>query len=235
MLAAGTLATRELVAGPVNEVRAELGLPPDLEASLLSRGLVLAPLPPRYRDPAFPLPSVTTYFRPFRGAAGAARWPGARLRHARDGLQPRVGRSLPRASSQAWRELPVEVVATVGRRSIRPSSGSCHPRYASSASCRRRRSSPRCSAVRLPTAAPEACSVPIAHGLPQVLIPMGADQPLNAARCEELGLARVLDPVAASRQEIHDAVLAVLDEPGCRAAAERLRADSRRCRGRTPS
>ena len=34
----------------------------------------------------------------------------------------------------------------------------------------------------------------LAHGLPMVLLPIGADQPLNAARCQALGVADVLDP-----------------------------------------
>ena len=38
----------------------------------------------------------------------------------------------------------------------------------------------------------------LAHGLPMVLIPLGADQPLNAARCEALGVARVLDAATAT-------------------------------------
>jgi len=33
----------------------------------------------------------------------------------------------------------------------------------------------------------------LAHGLPMVLLPIGADQPLNAVRCHALGVARVLD------------------------------------------
>jgi UDP:flavonoid glycosyltransferase YjiC (YdhE family) len=51
---------------------------------------------------------------------------------------------------------------------------------------------------------------------------MGADQPLNGARAEALGIARVLDPVAATPADVRDAVAAVLDEPGYRAAARRL-------------
>ena len=38
----------------------------------------------------------------------------------------------------------------------------------------------------------------LAHGLPMVLLPMGADQPLNAARAEALGVAELLDAVAAT-------------------------------------
>ncbi len=67
----------------------------------------------------------------------------------------------------------------------------------------------------------------LAHGLPQVLIAMGADQPLNAARCAELGLALTLDPVSATPDDVRAAVTAVLDEPSYRQAAERMRDEIR--------
>lgn len=63
----------------------------------------------------------------------------------------------------------------------------------------------------------------LAHGLPSVLLPMGADQPGNAARCEALGVARVLDVTTATSQEVRAAVETVLTEPSYREAAERLR------------
>jgi UDP:flavonoid glycosyltransferase YjiC (YdhE family) len=63
----------------------------------------------------------------------------------------------------------------------------------------------------------------LAHGLPMVLIPMGADQPGNAARCAHLGVARVLDPVGATPDDVRAAVSAILAEPSVREAAGRLR------------
>jgi MGT family glycosyltransferase len=60
------------------------------------------------------------------------------------------------------------------------------------------------------------------HGLPSVLLPMGADQPHNAARCEQLGFARVLDPVRATPDDIREAVSAVLTRSSYHQAAERL-------------
>lgn len=63
----------------------------------------------------------------------------------------------------------------------------------------------------------------LAHGLPLVIIPMGADQPLNAARCVELGVAQALDAVTATPDTIREAVLAVLGGPTYRQAAGRLR------------
>ena len=62
----------------------------------------------------------------------------------------------------------------------------------------------------------------LAHGLPLVVIPMGADQPHNAERCKALGVARILDPIAATPDEVREAVRAVLAEPSYREAAGRL-------------
>jgi UDP:flavonoid glycosyltransferase YjiC (YdhE family) len=65
----------------------------------------------------------------------------------------------------------------------------------------------------------------LAHGLPMVLLPMGADQPHNAARCAALGVGRLLDVVEARPETVHAAVTAVLAEPGYRQAAERIQAE----------
>src|SRR6185295_11393905 len=63
----------------------------------------------------------------------------------------------------------------------------------------------------------------LAHGLPMVLIPMGADQPHNAARCAALGVARVLDAVEATPESVREAASVVLADPAYRRAAERMR------------
>lgn len=63
----------------------------------------------------------------------------------------------------------------------------------------------------------------LAYGLPLVVIPMGGDQPLNAARCEALGLGRVLDAVRCTSNDARDAVSAVLEDSRFRHAAMGLR------------
>ena len=63
----------------------------------------------------------------------------------------------------------------------------------------------------------------LAHGLPSVLIPMGADQPLNAERCVELGVAKVLDPIRATPEDVRAAASTVLEDPGYRRSAARIR------------
>ncbi len=52
---------------------------------------------------------------------------------------------------------------------------------------------------------------------------MGADQPLNADRCEALGVARVLNPITTTRSLITATVREVLTTPSYRRAAQRLR------------
>ena len=126
------------------------------KARCCSRELVLAPLPPRYRDPAFPLPSVTTYFRPFDalpaphdGSARVYVTLGTVFNLESGDLFSRVLAGW-RSCRSRWSRLSVPS-------SIRPSSGSCRRTCASSASCRRRRSC-RAAAPLSPTAAPGACS-----------------------------------------------------------------------------
>jgi MGT family glycosyltransferase len=63
----------------------------------------------------------------------------------------------------------------------------------------------------------------LAHGLPSVLLPLGADQPLNAGRCADLGVARVLDAVEATPEVVRAAAADVITDPAYRCDAEGLR------------
>jgi MGT family glycosyltransferase len=63
----------------------------------------------------------------------------------------------------------------------------------------------------------------LAHGLPMVLIPLGADQPLNAARCEDIRVAQVLDALEVTPDDMRDAVSTVLADPTYRLNAARIR------------
>ena len=67
----------------------------------------------------------------------------------------------------------------------------------------------------------------LTHGLPMVLLPMGADQPLNAARAEALGVAQVLDALEATPGQIERAAVVVMSEPGYRRNAGLIRDEIR--------
>jgi UDP:flavonoid glycosyltransferase YjiC (YdhE family) len=63
----------------------------------------------------------------------------------------------------------------------------------------------------------------LCHGLPLVVIPLGADQPANAQRASDLGAASVVAPNQRTAARLRAAVRAVLGNPAYREAAERAR------------
>jgi UDP:flavonoid glycosyltransferase YjiC (YdhE family) len=63
-------------------------------------------------------------------------------------------------------------------------------------------------------------------GVPVVVLPMGADQPDNADRCEELGVGIVLNALTAEPETISTAVRAVTTEPRYHDAAAALAAEA---------
>ena len=75
----------------------------------------------------------------------------------------------------------------------------------------------------------------LAHGLPMLLLPHGADQFENAQACAALGVAKVLMPDALTAEAVASAVTALLAESGARAAAGGSHRRSLRCRPRRRS
>jgi UDP:flavonoid glycosyltransferase YjiC (YdhE family) len=65
------------------------------------------------------------------------------------------------------------------------------------------------------------------HGLPMVIIPVGADQHVNAKQCADLGLARVVAPEERTPEAIREAAMEVLQNPTYRENAEKLRDEVR--------
>jgi UDP:flavonoid glycosyltransferase YjiC (YdhE family) len=65
----------------------------------------------------------------------------------------------------------------------------------------------------------------LAHGLPMVLLPLGADQLVNAPLAARLGFARVLDVMTATPKDIRRALDDVLHDPAYRRAARRIQAE----------
>jgi MGT family glycosyltransferase len=65
----------------------------------------------------------------------------------------------------------------------------------------------------------------LAHGLPLVVVPQGADQFDNAALCEAAGAAVTVPPKEASAERIRAALERVLEEPSFAEAAGRIAAE----------
>lgn len=231
VLAAGSFIRPEVVAGPLDQLRAERGLAPDPDLAALQRGLVLSPFPPSFRDPASPLPATAHSFRAPLRSSGAerdslpswwARLEGRPVVHVTLGtvFATESGDLFPRLLTGLG-QLPVEVVVTVGR-DINPAEFGLQPEH-----------------VHVEQWVPQSLMLPhtdlvvshggsgtviaaLAHGLPQVVIAMGADQMHNADRVQALGVGRALHPVSTTAAEIRDTVAALLTDDRAQSAAQRM-------------
>ena len=229
VIAAGSFIRHGLVDEPLNALRAEHGLAPDPDLEMLRRFLVLSPAPPSFRDPAFPLPATAHSLRPAGPdpADAAAEW----WVNRRDAPTISVtfgtvfniesGDLLARVLT-GLRELPVNVVVTTGPE-IDPGELGPQPDHVRVEQyIPQSRVLPHCDLVVSHGGSGSVIGA-LAHGLPSVVIPMGADQPMNAARCEALGVGRALDAVRATPDSVREAVAAVLADRRYRRAAARVK------------
>jgi UDP:flavonoid glycosyltransferase YjiC (YdhE family) len=230
--ASGSFVRAETVAEPLDAIRAEHGLPPDPDLAMPARHVVVSPFPPSFRDPAFPLPGNTISIRSDAGRAPAGITP-AWLSRPSD--EPTVYLTLGTIFNQesgdlfarvlsGLRDVEVNVVVTVGRnidpKRFGPQPDNVHiERYIPQSNLL-----PFCDLVVNHGGSGSVIGA-LAHGLPMVVLPMGADQLLNARRCEQLGVGVVLDAVRATRRSVRDATAAILGNTHPREAAERIRGE----------
>lgn len=226
VIAAGSLIRADLVDDALNEVRAAYGLPPQRNLEMTHRHLVLSPFPESFRDPRFPLPPTAHLFHtpvPGRGPV-----PGWKV-EGRPAVYFTLGTIFNTESGDLFarvlaglREVDATCVVTVGRH-IDPAEFGPQPEHVHIARYLPQDDVlPYCDAAITHGGSGSLLGA-IEHGLPMVLVPMGADQPYNGDRVTELGLGTVLDIIEATADDVRDAVAEVLREPSYRAAAVRLR------------
>lgn len=208
VLASGLLLRPDLVAPRLDAVRADHGLAPDPSLARLAAGLVLADAPPSFRSPDDPLRLAPTYYR----GQAAPEW---RPRE-RPGVLVTLGTIFNAGSGDLFErildglgDLDVDVVATVGR-GVDPAALGPRPPH-----------------VRVERFVPQAEVLPavdlvvshggsgslvatLAHGLPSLLVPLGADQPHNAARATALGVAERLDAATLTPAQVAERAAALL-------------------------
>jgi UDP:flavonoid glycosyltransferase YjiC (YdhE family) len=229
VLAAGGMVRADLLAEPLDALRARYALAPDPDLRRLGRDLVLSPFPARFRDPANPLPVGAHSLR-----SSASAPPGSELgdlpvrAEGRPTVYFTLGTEFNTQSGDlfqrvltALRELEIHLVVTVGRQ-LDPARFGAQPPH-----------------VHLRRFVPQALVLPhcdlvvshggsgsvtgaLEHGVPLVLLPLGADQLHNAERCTALGVGVTVDPVRATAEQIRSAAARVLAEPAYRQAAGRL-------------
>jgi len=221
-----------LVAPALNRLRAGVDLPPDPDLAMLYRHLLLTPVPPSFQFPDRPLPATAQAIRyvPFDHEPGdderAPTWV--------DDLPPRptvyatLGTAYNRtpgifaAILDALGDEPLNLVVAVGPHQD-PADFGTQPahirveRYVPQSVL-----FPRCDLAIMHGGFGSVLTA-LGHGLPMVLLPIAADQPDNARRCAELGVAEVVGPDVRTPEAIRAATRTVLREPDYRQNTTRLR------------
>lgn len=215
-----------------NPVRREYGLELDPSGEMMSRYLVLSPFPDSLRDPRNPAPPtahgirIVDVDRPsgavdpmpdwataIEGAPSVYFTLGTVFNHESGDLFRRVLAGL--------RELPINLLVTVGRE-IDPATLGLQPanvrieRFVAQAEIL-----PHADLVISHGGSGSVLGA-LAHGRPMVVLPIGADQPLNAERISALGVGRSLNAVRATPDDVRAAASSVLADATYREAAGRV-------------
>jgi UDP:flavonoid glycosyltransferase YjiC (YdhE family) len=206
--AAGSFFRPELLAPPLRALRAEFALAGDPEPQL-----VLSPFPPSFRDPAHPRDRYAFRARSAPLAAG-------------DTVYFTLGTVFNLESGDLFERVLAglhgrRAIVTVGNEVDPAELGTPPPGVRIERFVDQAEVLPHCCAVVSHGGSGSLLGA-FAHGLPSVLLAMGADQLHNAARAEAVGVARCLHPVRATPADIAAAVSQVIEQPSYREAAVRL-------------
>ncbi len=229
---ASTYTFRWTLAAQLDVLRDSAGLPADPLLEMPYRYLHLAFLPRALHPPEEPLAPTARFLRPVpfdrSGEEGLPDWvaalPDRPTVYATLGTVFNSARPVFDAILAALRDEPVNLILTVGRNvdpdTFGPQPGNVHiARYIPQTLIL-----PRCDAVVAHGGINTVLAALLA-GKPLVLLPQGADQFLNAQRCEALGTGRTVTPGAQTPEAIREAVRAVLGEGSYRESTERARAE----------
>ena len=225
VLASGLLVRPELVVPELDAVRAEHGLAPDPSLARLTSGTVLSDFPPSFRSPDAPLTVHPLHYRSATPERG-------RRTTSRKTVYATLGTIFNKTSGDLFERLAAglggldaDVVVTIGRE-LDPAAFGPQPAHV-----RIERFVPQAEVLAgadlvVSHGGSGSLMAALAHGLPSVLLPLGADQPHNALRAGELGVATTLDAATAGPDEIRDAARAALADDAmaerCRAVADEL-------------
>jgi UDP:flavonoid glycosyltransferase YjiC (YdhE family) len=223
----------QIVDAPLRRLRASVGLPPCEPAEMLHRYLYLSPRPQSLWNPAVQVPPTMFTYR-FAGfsQSGEEELPdwvaqldgGTPTIYATLGTMQNHRTEIFLAILEAFREEPINLILTVGRNRDPLEFGE-QPAHVYHVYIERYIPQnlllPHCSMI-ITHGGSGTMMDALSLGLPMVIIPIGADQPENAERCAEAGVARVIEPSGRTPEAIREATRAVLQDPKYRQAAQRI-------------
>lgn len=224
--------TRLLLVEALDRLRRLNDLPPDPDAAMPFRYLHLAAEPPRFRPAGSPVAPTAHLVRPVNFEAGdealppwVAGLPDRPTVYATLGTvfgRLPVGRAVFPTMLAALHDEPVNVILTVGR-DVDPADFGPQPenvhieRYIPQSALL-----PHCDLV-VHQGGFSTVTGALNAGLPMVAIPLGADQPFNAACCAALGVGTVIEAGERNAEAIRAAVREVMRNPSYQRNAEGLR------------
>jgi UDP:flavonoid glycosyltransferase YjiC (YdhE family) len=221
-----------LLAAPLDRLRDSVNLPSDPDLAMPYRHLMLVTAPPSFRDPASPLPPTARSLRPVifdqSGQEQLPEWLEDRPE------RPTVYATMGTAVNQVpgiledivagLQEEPITLIVTTGRDRAPEDFGPQPPH------------------IHLERYIPQSllfpyCDLVVTHGgtgtvmaalgnrLPMVILPVAADQPDNARRCVDLGVAETVTTDERAPGTIRAATRKVLADPRYQENAARLRVE----------
>ncbi|HEX8228685.1 MAG TPA: glycosyltransferase [Chloroflexia bacterium] len=227
----------DAIGPPVARLCELVGLPAENPGDVLYGYLLLSPRPLSLWNPAVPVPSTAHAFR-YAGfsQSGKEELPGWVAELDKQGKRPTVYATLGtfdnertdilRAILEGLRDEPLNLVLTVGRNRDPQEFGEQPANVHVERYIPNNLLLPYCDLVLCHGGSGTMMDA-LSLGLPMVLIPIAADQPENAQRCAELGVARVVEPDRHTGSELAHAIRVatreVLAAAHYREAAQRLR------------
>lgn len=216
--------------------RQSVGLPLDPDLAMLSRYLDLTWTPPRFQDPAVPLPPTLHALRaiPFDRSGDetlpdwVAQLPERPTVYATLGTEmnhlPGIFPGLLQTFIAGLRDEPLNLIVTVGRDMEPAALGPLPPNVHAERYIPQSLLLPHCDLV-VTHGGHNTILAAISCGLPVVVTPITADQPENAQRCVTLELGRAIALPELTPDTVREAVRAVLHDPTYRTNVQSLRAE----------
>lgn len=235
VIAAGGFLRADIVEEPLAALRSEHGLDPAGAMGMPHRYLTIVPGPPSFRDPVDPFPQTAHYVRPAvvdqSEDPGLASSGSTRPRPGRPKVYVTLGTIFNQESGDLFERvlaglaaLPVEVVATVGDQ-IDPTELGPLPSNLRVESFVPLVQMLRDTDVVVSHGGSGTVIAALAFGIPQVILPLGVSQPLNADRRVALGVGIALDALHSIPTAIREATETVLAAETYRARADQFRAE----------
>jgi UDP:flavonoid glycosyltransferase YjiC (YdhE family) len=229
VIAAGRVASHAVIGSAWDRLRDARGLPPDPHGARFGGTLRVTPAPASFRDPTIEPAFLLNHVRPpiLDDIAPPPRsQPGRRLVYATLGTVFDVeSGDLFERLTKALSMLHADSVLTIGSNVRRSELPPVPNRVRIEPFVDQRELLSECAAVICHGGTGTTIGA-LSVGVPVVVLPMGADQPDNADRCEDLGVGIVLDPITASPTEIAGATRTLIDDERFAHAAAQLAAEA---------